>query len=825
VDRNLNDLLLIYEEFSNKYLGYSTSSNKSSGSASGGGVSAGSDKDTCNFIKARLTSGKTKTFTWFYDEEHGKRDMRIAESYCQGNILAATNNDLSDADMNILSRLIVLSVPKSKNEKFGLRPADKKTHQSSDNENQNSAAYEEHKEIHRVYFLLEFLIKSRVFRDHHYGGSVDGGRIQITAVLDRLHHQYGIPTGDIRKRDHVLEMAWVQTKWFAVCMGLKSPKTRHLQYNPYYPESDFIGFNPRVIMYGILPFLVITADQVIDGCTLTSSLFLPDHQDLILEVFATQKCRLQDLRESDFMLRKVMNQNLLSASGRGNSVPVQDENSRSLLPDLAGGGVGHVQPLVEKDYNYIVMRGKKHVEIFTLLSQSLGELMVAPNDISKLLKDLEKSMPETDGYEMREEPVPGSHTNQKRRRLVRSGDISQRMPRKVVDVGYCPTTGRATIAILVAFLKQKLSALLPDAVIENLLRVDQGVSLEAGAGTAVARGDAEIQRLLHFINTDEDLTPQRQQQQRREAEREPDEAVPQSANEMLYMRMQDLGKVNHKSDSLVVKAIRDILEHRNYGQTPRMDPEEQKALEEQHKNQMSGAVPWNTFILADPPKPLVAVDTREQILFVDKLQVMELKQRPEAQPFIIQNYNTACPSARSTLSSYLGESRGAADNNKRMLVKNRATKYLETEAWVVDQDIDSIFCDAHWRAIGQRQLQTLPPDDYNYPPTLYRALVDHGKPLVEYPLHDIAHQLKLHEKQRLIKANPAAAKCKKFSSYMNANYAKNPERAKRPAPTKKRAALSTADQVKEKQRVETEKKRRCEMIQECTQVMKRTRTI
>lgn len=63
VDRNMNDMLLIYEEFQNKYLGGGDKNSNDEG------VRAHSEKDTTNFFKSRLTSGSCTTLPWFMDND------------------------------------------------------------------------------------------------------------------------------------------------------------------------------------------------------------------------------------------------------------------------------------------------------------------------------------------------------------------------------------------------------------------------------------------------------------------------------------------------------------------------------------------------------------------------------------------------------------------------------------------------------------------------------------------------------------------------------------------------------------------------------------
>lgn len=75
---------------------------------------------------------------------------------------------------------------------------------------------------------------------------------------------------------HILELARSMALSYAVWMGLTSPLTRYLQYDPHDP-GRFIGFNPRVITEGIMPFMVVTEDMIFDAITSLSSLWYHDY--------------------------------------------------------------------------------------------------------------------------------------------------------------------------------------------------------------------------------------------------------------------------------------------------------------------------------------------------------------------------------------------------------------------------------------------------------------------------------------------------------------------------------------------------------------------
>lgn len=828
IDRNLNDMLLIYEEFQNKYLGYTPNGNsgKNSGGNGGGtsgGVSSGDSKDTTNFFKARLTGGKTATFSWFKNEETDLRDMKISQAHCQGNLLAATNNDLSEADLNVLSRLILISVPKSKHAIDGLRPQDrdKMTYgQSSDHDDE---MYEEHKEIHRVYVLMEQIFKSYAIGDDVFGVNVDSARIQLLHILDQLQYKYGIPTNDVRKRNHVLELSRCMNLSFSIWTGLTSTLTRHLQYSPHNPELEpeekktddmdeprWIGFNPRVITEGILPFCNVTTDQVIDAATSLSCLWYHEYQNLILEVFSTKKCKLQELKESDFLWRKKPGFHHTTSSDNnrasGYAVNSMQEGSNSGYGNLSrSGGYGTTNASTqafehpkEIDYNYIKFSGKNSLEIAREISLDLGELVVAPADILKLLTDLSRSrIDDIDGYEM-----DLNHVDEKgrtRAKLIKSTDIRKKKHRYVVDMSYCQTTQRPTISILVHFLKHELPHIFTDDIIENLEEKKKDNDNE----------EEEVEREI--------LQEEEEEEETVDPEEEEEDV------DRYYKSIREIGKIGKRTESLITKAIKDIVQHPAYGFTG-LSKEKEEELRDSYRNPLTGNVPWDSFVTADPPKPVKLTEfypdlkprigkTKtgdRDILFPDRLLMLNLKRNKKAPKLIIQNHNVVSSSTRNSLSIYdniVDQSSSSSSSSKnhsrpgerRELTRNRRIEeYMDTDAWELDMDLDFITANEHLRNIGFRGLKTAKNyTTINYPPSTYMALVDHKrridaaelgkplddeevqKPLLEYPFYDNIKRVEARKRKIEGELNPTKVKYAKFSPFVASNFAETSEIYKR----------------------------------------------
>lgn len=748
VDRDLNDILLIYEEFQNKFLGYSNggSKNASSGAGGGGGTSAGSDKDTCNFFKARLTSGKTTTFSWFENEETGKRDVRISQASVQGNLMGASNNDFTDADLNVLSRLILWSVPKSKNDTIGLRPSDKATPTMGEEKEQDRAMYELHREVHRIVFLTEKMIQSGVLGDQVYGVNMDGAKVQVNEILDKLQ-ALGIATNDVRKREYVLELSRCMVLFSRAYFGLTSELVQDLYKDPFDGATD-IGFNPLVMLEGIVPFLVATKDEVIDAVTSLSCLWYHDYQDLILEVFATKKCRLQELRKTDFLERRTgtdardiaRTNGLLNASGSNSGLRM----AQTRVPDNER----------ETDYNYIRMYGARHQkDVASELSRALGDFTVAENDINKLFSDMKRSFITSYSYTLEAADPEQGHLQT---RLVLQRRPEYYAERPVVEMGTCALTGKPYVAVNVHFLYKKLPGLLPrDRIEESADEMPLHRQMAAMSLNDEARDDNLARRL---------------------------------------------GEINAKTESLIVRAIRDFYENEVLENWHL--PEYAELYKECERD---GQQPLLRFITADPPrpvklsqlcpelKPTIAKSKvgDKDIAFHDKLLMLPLQPKASGAKMILYNYNTLAPSVRKTLPVYQSGFTG--------LVKKRAQLYSETEAWEVDRDIDSISCAVHMQNTGQRRLPSRPHYDLiNYPPSLYMALMEQEglhESLGNYPTEDIEDRI-MQRKRRIENENdPANAKYEKYSKFADANFERADERQVFIGSAPKKARLNNSNSV------------------------------
>jgi hypothetical protein len=697
VNGNMNDMLDIQEEMSNKLVG-------SSGKPGKHGSSEATNDDAKNNYKERATANSTTTISFHYDEESGERRAKLSKCQCQSVILGATNNDLTDADPNVLSRFIVISVPRPKNDSIGTRPQDKTKLPMALDSRKSLTLVEQQRELHRVYFMVESLIKAGVLKDSIFGVNIDSAKIQIDRILDVLQSNYGVATNDIRKRKHVLEMARCKCIAYAVWFGLTSPTTRHLQYDPY--TNKFIGFNPRVLLDGILPHLVVTKDMVIDALTTLSCLWGHEYMDRILENIAGKICGLDSLNGEHF-LRKMPDKDVdvLASYSDQNKAP----RSRMLM-DIN-------EPTFIIDYNYVVITGRSQHEIHTNIANTLGgDLSIAANDISKILRDLSRTYIETDGYVMTTDKDGQS-------KLTKSTDPTHKKLRKIVDYGCDPRKNSQAVAISVAYLKQKLPYLLGDTIIEDLTNMTHYKELD-----------------------DKDII---------------DDSDFKRVNDAILRRLV-INKGDNNETSLI-KAIREVMETNTLemAELSTISAEQEKAYFEDYADIHTGKVPWFTFVTSEHPAPICIAqlfpayyndysklpDHNKEISLVDKVTVIQLERRKDAKPFRIYNFNTVSPTAKSTLSIFSEDNETFDECNENETnpevieqyeelyylrdqqnrfnesIKKRFKLCAESPVIEIDQDLDYISCKDHLRNIAYPSFRS-DGRIVNYPPHVYMDLID-----------------------------------------------------------------------------------------------------
>ena len=247
--------------------------------------------DMRNQTKEWMTAGSTTSLAFYFNDD-GDRLAKLSKCQCQCNIQGATNIKLGAMDPHVASRFIIFSVPSCVDESEGNRAQDKDPQSAGADNAARIKLIEDKREVRRVFLMVEHMIKAGVMEDAVFGANVDGARILINKVLDRMQSEYRIPTNKPRKRKHVLEMARVLCIQSWVWYVLTSPLERHLQHHPV--TGEYIGLNPRVLL-AIADRLVVTSEHVVDALTILSTLWAHDHQvdPLSLSLFLSLVLTLQ----------------------------------------------------------------------------------------------------------------------------------------------------------------------------------------------------------------------------------------------------------------------------------------------------------------------------------------------------------------------------------------------------------------------------------------------------------------------------------------------------------------------------------------------------
>lgn len=709
VDENKNDILMIQEEMQSALLGLTN----------GDGKNNVPESDATNFLKARLTSGEASVMSYRYDEEAKRRTSVISKCHCQGLFYGATNTALIQADVNILTRFINHSVPKSKNNIEGLRVHDKTKPQMAKDILLTQGLYNQHKEIHRVYLMVEFFIKSGVLDNQEYGCSIDGAIFLINGILDHMQLYYGVNTNDPRKRNDVIEMARIMCISHAVWFGLTSPMTAHLFLDP--ETGKYIGLNPRVFLDGIFPFLVVTKDMVIDALTLLSSLWNHEYSDAILTGISTVFCRLHEVRQSDFKRVATPSNNINGGDSDGKG---GYNNSRKKIEEMKNGN-NNAQKISEAmhdtetfpfDYNYLSITSTNHQNLHDHIHSLLGNLTISSFDVQKVLNDLKKEdMIESHGYDYIMDKKDGP-------KLIKSSNEDTFLRRKIVEYDSCPITGRKRISVLVHYLKQKLPSLFPDSKIADLSN----------------HSDEEKKRLDEI------------HEERNKIEEGFDEdTVEGLINLTRESRLRKLGKVNASNETILIRCIREVLETPALEKTS-VNSNLEKETEEEYKNYHTNEIPWYNYVIADNPRSIKIYDYmdddlissyrktkgfNDEILFPDELLTLSLKRRDNSRFFMINNHNTTSPCSDAVLSIFKQDeldtnsssstSTSTSNPTNNSITKNRLKECLKNSLWQQDLDMDWIFCNDWLTHICFNNLKNFEHiRSINYPPSTYIALLE-----------------------------------------------------------------------------------------------------
>jgi hypothetical protein len=366
VNENLDGLIRIHDEISKSFL----SSNNNDGNDEMNSqlknilTSHQTETRSCGLVKEKIQDDVLNTVFINNKPVFKEKTNRIQEIFrcsCQNVLLAATNEYLGDKDPNLLSRTVVAPVPRSKT----IQSDDVTISDFTNDPNKidvecNNVITFEHQVLYSIYAMLECAIKANALEEDLYGIGMSGGLKSSNAILDILFQQNGIDTSSTRKRDHQTELSRILTISYAIWLGMTSPFTEYLfDFN-----GQRIGFNHRILTLGILPFCVVTKEQVIDSILLLSFTFLSNYLDEILKIFAKQICKFESLK-------------------------ITLENQKIFYYDIENK---------EYDYNYIC----KDVQSLNDLAQEIHSLIpdmsISKTDIKALLTKLSETSQDQYSY-------------------------------------------------------------------------------------------------------------------------------------------------------------------------------------------------------------------------------------------------------------------------------------------------------------------------------------------------------------------------------------------------------------------------------------------
>ena len=770
VDRNLNDMLIIIEEMENKYLGIST--------GPGRGAAGSGDSDALAFFKNRLTSGIASVIHFFLDEENNnRRDCKQAKSSCQGSYLCATNARLADADRHLLSRFTLQSVPKSFGDKSKNGPkagsSDKKPEFGTETR-QHEVIYEEHKDIHRLYYLTEQCIKSGTMVNNAYGVSIDGANLMISMILNKMHLEYGIPTDNGRKRNSIIEMARCMCIAYACWNALTSPALRHLQYDPM--TGDYIGINPRVVLFGIMPHLVITKDMVIDSLTSLSGQWQHDHLKNVLRsiVVSTNlekpvsgKYRLITESEVDTSMvdysdprNKVRRTGAVNAaSGAMGSAPQQQPMRTRNTVGVSTQNGAPVYINATPDYNYVCLVERTYDMIYKNVSKQLGELQISSNDVEKILTELSEET-----FHM---ALP-SYTLEKNADLADAAygtlvlDTTNNLvvKSKIVIIDHCPKTRRPRVCVYIPYLKEEVPQMVRDSTAHDLPRYQtkQNRQQRHDDGNEEDDDDEEEDEEEEIdgekdttneededddaANTDEDESGGDAMQQedrarlkKKKKTTKKDAIVEEDTLGILIAKLEKLARFETRGEAPLIRAIMACYET-SIKDVTCLPVEMDMAIRAEYASLYSRKVPWDRHATADNPASIMTADVyphqthiinhnkhiAKEITFYDTMKFLTL-QRKGNEKVIIPNHSYVSPSAIATLSIF---DPLITDND---VIKSTQNIYNHSSAWQLTEDIDFTCGKAHLANLCYQPLDT---DDIrfrciNYQPFLYQVHTDYSR--------------------------------------------------------------------------------------------------
>jgi hypothetical protein len=624
-----------------------------------------------NQWKERLTGGEGTTMAYHQDDE-GNRLIKLFKAQLQFVLAGASNMPFHKSDPSLQTRIHGLYVPRSMYDGMGSRAQDKDKAESGKSSKNDNEIIEQHRELHRIYFFMECLVKAGVFGDNRHGLEIEGARMIIDKTLDQLHTAYRIPTNDPRKRKSILELARSMALMNACWKVSTHPKYQALFHDPYDPKK-YIGFNPRVA-YAIMSEAIVKSDHALDALSTFSCFWGHEYQNHILENIATKKCKLHELREADFVRRDRFSKQPVDAA------PLLSAHMAKTMPKKDA----ILSEEWEINYNYIVIQSKSHEDIHKVLSGAVAELHISENDITKILGDMKKQRIKTDSYVM------------KNGRLVASGNPNMIADRPVLDYGYDPITKNAAIAISTAFLRQKLPHIFGTGKSGGLIDDLTCFSFRQTTDRPREEGENEEDDMnLHIVDESKKITPQ--------AHQKSSLLTPQ------HQRLEDALIIERgaPNETPIIAAFKDVMENETYGYTGEYTMDEEDEIMDSYRDGANDRLPCNYYVTSEYPMhlPIRSLfgdlatkyskleNAITDISLVEKPAVIYLERRRDVRAPIIHNHTTVSPMTRASLSIYHEKSDGdmEVEGDSSVIQENRILAYSNIASIRQDRDLDYIY--------------------------------------------------------------------------------------------------------------------------------------
>lgn len=298
--------------------------------------------------KDRINSHRSSSWVYQASAEKGKRGEAVfTELSAQGNQLAATNENLSYADQNMLGRYIVVMVPKisSTHKADSSIEHTKRGDADIDVDNDEQLNFE-HQLVHLWHFYAECAFSSGVI-DNKDGVLSYGGTKTTDFVLDELARAKNIKTNNHRKRGFAYELERTQALHFAQWLANGTCMADRLHKNNATGRLEL-----KDAFLAALPFCVVTKDQVVDSLGILDFQWFADYENNLLGTFLYKMTDYPDLDRIRYK---------------------QTENK---------------QGEITYDNNYLTIVGDSPYAINSEAAQHLDEYELSTNNISAILKKL-----------------------------------------------------------------------------------------------------------------------------------------------------------------------------------------------------------------------------------------------------------------------------------------------------------------------------------------------------------------------------------------------------------------------------------------------------